>query len=212
MRKSTLAKARLNSSSGGKKPAVKEKGQITGLFSPLLEEWRLSKVVRYLSGDRILDYGCGHGALASRVGGREYVGVDRNEDVLVAARSRFHDSPNIRFSSPGQFFASDQGRFDTIVLAAVLEHLEDPEEELAALKRLLAEHGKIVITTPTRRADMLLGLGSRFHLFSAEAHEEHVQFFDKSAFSRLAEKTGLKLQVFSTFQCGLNQLVVYTNG
>ena len=198
-------------SSGTRGPSRNEKGQITGLFSPWLEEWRMKKVIHYIAGQRVLDYGCGYGTLASRVGSREYVGVDRNEDVLAAARTRYRDSPNVSFSSPDEFFASDKGLFDTIVLAAVLEHLEDPEAELVALKQRLAEHGKIVITTPSRGADRLLGFGSRFHLFSAEAHEEHVHFFDKSAFYRTGVKIGLKMEVFRTFQCGLNQLVVYTN-
>lgn len=41
-----------------------DRGQITGLISPILEKMRLNKIQAHIYGDSILDYGCGYGKLA----------------------------------------------------------------------------------------------------------------------------------------------------
>src|SRR3712207_8663243 len=63
-----------------------------------------SEVLRWLGpkpGERILDLGCGDGALTLEVAaqGAEVVGVDTSEDLLAAARRRGLDRKSTRLNS-----------------------------------------------------------------------------------------------------------------
>jgi len=59
-----------------------------GLFSPLLRRKRVAAVVPFLNG-RVLDVGCGSGALARFVDAGKYLGVERDQQSLARARSDF---------------------------------------------------------------------------------------------------------------------------
>ena len=101
--------------------------------------------------------------------------------------------------------------FDTIVLAAVIEHLEDPVQTLMELKEHLQDGGRMIITTPTLKANEILRIGSKIELFSKEWFEEHKNLLNKSDFLDISKKIGLKLERYERFEFGLNQLVVYKN-
>ncbi len=185
------------------------KGQITGFLSPFLEERRLRKVLPHIYGEKILDYGCGYGKLASMLNGKEYFGVDINEDVLLAARLRYQNNARVFFHSPSNFKDSDW-MFDTVVLSAVLEHLGDPVGQLKFCRDRLSDDGRIIITTPTEFANTILSAGSHLRLFSREAVEEHDRLYNQQDFVSFSNETGLKLVRYERFEFGLNQLVVYT--
>ncbi len=187
----------------------KSKGQITGLLSPFLEERRLQKVLPHIHGERVLDYGCGYGKLASILNGKEYLGVDINEDVLLTARLRYQNNARVSFHSPSSLNDSDR-IFDTIILSAVLEHLDDPIGQLKFFRERLSTDGRIIITTPTEFANTILSAGSHLRLFSKEAVEEHDRLYNKQDFVRFSNETGLKLVHYERFEFGLNQVVVYT--
>ena len=59
-----------------------------GLLSPYLRSKRIGAALPFLKG-RILDYGCGSGALAAVVKPDRYVGVDVDRFVLNRARNNF---------------------------------------------------------------------------------------------------------------------------
>ena len=147
------------------------KGQITGLLSPSLEKWRLNKIRNHIIGDIILDFGCGYGKLAAKIPEKHYFGVDIDEKVLLSARNINADLKN------AQFYNVDSSewrsyKFDTIILAAVIEHLDNPSQFLMDFKKLLKSNGRIIITTPAPMASTILMIGSRILLFSKDAIEE----------------------------------------
>ena len=90
-------------------------------------------VARVRADERVLDVGCGIGALARDLAraGAQVVGVDTNADSIETARARFAH-PGVEFrvadglSLPGE-------RFDVVVLSNVLEHLAPRVAFLAAL-------------------------------------------------------------------------------
>ncbi|MEX6504832.1 magnesium protoporphyrin IX methyltransferase [Jiella sp. M17.18] len=103
-----------------------------------------------LSGRRVLDAGCGTGALAVALAkrGAEVVAVDLSPTLIVHARDLAAGeglSAPIRFES-GDMLAAAHGRFDHVVLMDSLIHYE-PDDAAAALASLAARtNGSIAFT------------------------------------------------------------------
>jgi SAM-dependent methyltransferase len=172
-----------------------------GLLSPLLRARRIRAALPFLRG-RVLDFGCGAGALAAWVEPGRYFGVDRDPDALQQARRLF---PLHQFSAalPGS------GTFDSIAALAVIEHLPAPEEWLAAMRRLLAPSGSLVITTPHPAFRRIHEAGARAGVFSREAAAEHETLFGRAALLRLAAAAGFQMVLYRRFLLGANQLAIF---
>jgi len=155
-----------------------------------------------------LDFGCGYGILATKITTEmRYIGVDIDESVLESAKRT-----NTGLAD-AQFYHVDISewqsyKFDTIILAAVIEHLDDPLRILIDLNKLLKSDGRMIITTPAPKADIILTIGSKLGLFSREACEEHKALLDESYFINLSDAK-LMLERYEKFEFGLNQLIIY---
>ena len=173
----------------------------------LLQRWRIAKVSPFIpSGGRILDIGCGDGALFKRLHGRigEGVGVDPTLTAPVQAeRYRL---------LPGYFPAAlpDGRAFDAITLLAVLEHIPICEQPAFAAEcaRLLEPGGVMLITVPSPAVDRILGVLKALRLIDGMSLEEHYGF-DPRQTSAVFSVPGLILAKSATFQLGLNHLFVF---
>jgi SAM-dependent methyltransferase len=98
---------------------------------------------------RVLDVGCGNGALTFPVAalGCEVVGVDVDGDSIERCRER-NRFPNARFVHTDGSLATVDGVFDLIVCSEVLEHLVEPRPLVAAMRGKLASAGLVFITIP----------------------------------------------------------------
>jgi len=87
-------------------------------------------VERVRSGERVLDLGCGYGAvafsLASRAGAI-VTGIDLAEENIAMARKRFQHS-NLRFMVGDARRDIPESSFDVIVASNILEHVERRDE------------------------------------------------------------------------------------
>jgi 2-polyprenyl-3-methyl-5-hydroxy-6-metoxy-1,4-benzoquinol methylase len=171
-----------------------------GFFSPWLRERRLAAARPHLRG-RVLDYGCGGGALAASCEPERYVGVDVNEAVLRLARTRW---PRHRFER--DLPAGE--RFDTICALAVIEHVPDPGGLLARLAGCAAPGARLILTTPHPAFGWAHDIGSRIGLFSSDAREEHEALLGKARIEALARPNGWSLARHRRFLGGANQLFV----
>ncbi|MFQ5856389.1 MAG: class I SAM-dependent methyltransferase [Anaerolineae bacterium] len=127
------------------------------LYAHPLHGWpytrsRIEWVVRQCVGSRtVLEIGCGDGALLGRLAkaGKAVVGVDADETGLRLAREMFE-----RHGLKGDFYADlarvEGSKFDAVILAEVIEHLENPDGVLAGAARRLSAGGRLVLTTPIR--------------------------------------------------------------
>jgi SAM-dependent methyltransferase len=82
-------------------------------------------VERVAPGERVLDIGCGHGALAADLARRcqaTVTGVDQDPAAIRSARSR-HPGPGLTFVE-ADAHALPAGPYDVVILSNVLEHLE----------------------------------------------------------------------------------------
>ncbi len=98
---------------------------------------------------RVLDVGCGNGALAFPMAalGCEVVGVDVDGHSVELCRER-NRFPNARFLCTDGTLSAAEGVFDLIVCSEVLEHLVEPRPLVAAMRAKLAPAGLIFITVP----------------------------------------------------------------
>jgi 2-polyprenyl-3-methyl-5-hydroxy-6-metoxy-1,4-benzoquinol methylase len=100
------------------------------------------------SGDRIIDIGCGNGALTQDLAktGAYVVGIDFNPDQIKTAIET-HSHPNAHYVEGDALTYAFQGKFDKAVLSNVLEHIEKRPE----LLRRIVEHinpSKILLRVP----------------------------------------------------------------
>lgn len=92
-------------------------------------------------GQRILDLGCGDGALTERIvaAGAEVVGVDASEDMIAAARNRGLDA--VVMDGHALIFEQE---FDVVFSNAALHWMVRPEEVIAGVRRALRPRGRFV--------------------------------------------------------------------
>jgi 2-polyprenyl-3-methyl-5-hydroxy-6-metoxy-1,4-benzoquinol methylase len=175
-----------------------------GLLSPYLRKKRIAAVRPFLRG-RVLDVGCGSGALAAELPPDRYLGFDPDEESIAIAKEAHAGH---RFVTS---LAEAGGDFNTIVSLAVIEHIEDPGGFLREQRDRLgtAEGDSIVCTTPHPAVDWVHTLGASIGLFSAHASEEHEQLLDRDSLAALAEPNKLVLAGYKRFLFGANQLAVY---
>lgn len=173
-----------------------------GLLSPYLRRKRIQAVIPYLKG-RVLDFGCGTGALATLIDPDKYLGVEIDDISLQKAKDSLKKH---------QFVSSlpnNLEKFDTVVSLAVIEHVSDPVNFLCTLAAHL-EDGYLIVTTPHPSVDWVHSVGAAIGLFSKHADEEHGDLLDRSRLEMVGAQAGLKLNFYSRFLLGANQVAVYS--
>lgn len=106
----------------------------------------LDLVGEHVAGGRLLDAGCGHGLLLdeARQRGFEVVGLELSRAAARHAREALE--LDVR-ELPLEAFEDPDG-FDVVVLADVLEHLDDPVGAVDQCARLLRPGGALCVVTP----------------------------------------------------------------
>jgi SAM-dependent methyltransferase len=126
-------------------------------------------------GERVLDVGCGDGALLFLAASRGAVctGVEPEDTGLALAEDQLRKhkvaAPVLR--STAQL---PDASFDCVLCAEVIEHVDDPEALLLELRRVLLPGGRAVLSTPIRLTEEPLD-------------SEHVREFYPTEFRALCE-------------------------
>ena len=111
-----------------------------------------SLVNRYVDGGaqrrlKICELGCGTGGnLTSAAWKHEVVGVECSELALTYARRKL--GSRVRAGSLPDGVDLPAGTFDVVLLADVLEHIDDDERSAQAAIRLLKPNGIVIATVP----------------------------------------------------------------
>src|SRR4051794_25273940 len=114
---------------------------------------------------RLLDVGCGHGLLLdeARKRGYETVGLELSREAAAHARSLGLDVREWPLEAFGQGTNGDApGTFDAVVLADVLEHLDDPVGAINQCAALLRPGGVLCVVTPDPSSATAKLAGSRW--------------------------------------------------
>ncbi|MFN0172661.1 MAG: glycosyltransferase [Bryobacteraceae bacterium] len=156
--------------------------------TPQYLSW-LSRLIRPVLGDAVLELNAGIGNLSGRLMARRlrYVACDSDPLNLHALKNRFLRTPSVTVASldpsrPSDF-AAIEARFDTVLCVNVLEYSEDPLATLRAASTLLNPGGTLFVLAPQMPA--LYG--------SLDRKMGHRRRFREGELAALVEESGFRV-------------------
>ena len=148
----------------------------------------------------VVDVGCADGStgllLKQRFPGCHVAGVEPSGEAAETAAARLDEF----YRSPVEQLPFERlaGRFDTMLLGDVLEHLVDPWATLGRLRQLLAPGGVVVATMPNVRNWRVvrdLALRGRWEYADAGIMDRtHLRFFTREGILGLFTQAGLRVE------------------
>lgn len=158
-------------------------------YHELLDEFE-----KYRKTNRIIDVGCGIGYFLEvakergwEVYGTEYTdkAIEICENKGINMKQGVLDSTNY----PVEFF-------DIITSFEVLEHINNPVEELASFNKILRTGGLVYFTTPNFNSLLRYRLKEYYDVIT---YPEHLSYYTKKTITNLFKKSGFKpLKVLTT--------------
>jgi SAM-dependent methyltransferase len=148
----------------------------------------LDAIGRHAPSGRLLDVGCGHGLLLdeARTRGYEVEGLELSDYASAHARDGLRLP--VRQRTVADLAAEkDPPRYAVIVLADVLEHLDDPLRTIDLSTRLLLPGGVLCLVTPDPASRTARIAGPRWWGFLPA----HTFLFPRRTLQRLLEQRGL---------------------
>lgn len=131
-------------------------------------------------GSKILDFGCGEGALSQRLSDLGYivVAVDMNADDFKAKNVEFKQI-NFNFREEVEIFLNNNyENFDAVLGIEIIEHIHNPWQYIDDLLKMVNKDGFILITTPNTTSwisRFTFLLSGKFHQFGdADLEYGHV--------------------------------------
>ena len=155
-------------------PSLPPAAELAGLYREMSDEAYLSEeagrratarrlldlIGRYAPAGRLLDVGCGHGLLLdeARSRGYEVEGVELSRSAAAYAR----DVLGLPVREVPLEELEPDGGYAAIVLADVLEHVEDPVAAIRRCRELLRPGGVLCVVTPDPASATARLAGSRW--------------------------------------------------
>lgn len=137
---------------------------------------------------RLLDFGCGLGHFLDSAYdfGLHVEGVEFNNYAIDYIKKRYA----YKIWSFDEFNKLND-QYDVIVLFDVIEHLREPFELLTQLKKLLSNHGLMVISTMDSNSLISRLMGKRLEDF--RRIREHLYFFSKKNLTSILARLGFQI-------------------
>jgi 2-polyprenyl-3-methyl-5-hydroxy-6-metoxy-1,4-benzoquinol methylase len=178
------------------------------LLSGYAKDQRRRAISSFLRGD-VLDVGCGWTSLPDILTqGQSYVGIDANPRAVDACSQRYRQCTFYLRNLDVEPLGLGDLRFDTVVMAAVLEHLRYPERVLREARTLIRSGGLLAVTTPSPLGELTHRIGSRLGLFYPESSVQHVQVWGRHGLADMSSRCGYQVIQYRHFLFGTNQLLV----
>ena len=158
-------------------------------FNTRLVSYRAATIIGLCKGPAILELGCGDGLITCELARyfQRVVAVDGSNIRVERARERLKaikKKGRVIFCITLFENLELEERFDTVITAGILEHIDDPIEVLRKAGRWLKPTGVITIVVPNamslhRRAGRILGLISDEHeLTQMDFSVGHKRYYD----------------------------------
>jgi ubiquinone/menaquinone biosynthesis C-methylase UbiE len=146
-----------------------------------------------LSGERIVDVGCGTGGLLRRLAAdgeaSGLVGIDESEGMLEVARERGRDIGRLEFvRASAERLPLDDGSFDTAVTCIAFHHFPDPVGALNEMHRVLRPEGRLYLCDMSGE-----GMMARLFLLYGKTCATDTRYFDRRTLEELLSVSGFSV-------------------
>lgn len=178
-------------------------------LEPILRWFRIRRVISHIPKSAVvLDVGCGRSAaflkaISPRI--KQGFGVDFkvNENIEISNI----ETLQVRLESQLPF---KDASFDVVTMLAVLEHIENEEQILAEIHRVLVPGGKLILTVPSIWSQPILEfLAYRLKIVSEAEIRDHKRYYTSQKLRKvLIEKTGFHKFYHRYFQLGMNNFCI----
>lgn len=120
----------------------------TGIANAYYERPAVLALAGEVAGRRILDAGCGSGALTKALRDRGAVmsGIDSSTAMLELARRRLGGGADLRAGDLRDPLPFPDGVFDDVIASLVLHYLQDWGPTLGELRRVLRAGGRLIVS------------------------------------------------------------------
>lgn len=161
-------------------------------------KWLNSLGINSFSGLRLLDLGCGSGFLCEKAmaeGAEAAVGVDIETPKNLEQGQKKENWSFLKVNldeAQWERYLPLGARFDLVLAFDIIEHLKSPYEFLSSCKRVMAEDGQIILTTPN------LDSWERFAhplSWSGVNDPQHKTLFNLYSLKFLLSRSGFKTQL-----------------
>lgn len=150
--------------------------------------------------EKILDLGCGNGALAARLGaeGFSVTGVDPDEQGVAIAREHANGEFFVAscYDDPLQLGLTG---FDAVTCLEVVEHLYWPDAAMQFARKALKDSGWLIVSTPYHGylKNLCISLLNRWDChWNPLRRGGHIKFFSRKTLTRLVERNGFEVAKF----------------
>jgi hypothetical protein len=177
-----------------------------------LTRYRTRKIVPYIRPGNVLDFGCGSHFYTLKA----LQGVFKN---AIGLDQLFLGRPPVKhaegFYSVGSLddVAGFDFKIDQVVALACFEHFYESElrKVLLHIHASTGPDAQVIGTVPTPRAKPVLEFISyKLRLIDATQIEDHKRYYDLRTLGNLAGSAGWRVDVYKTFQYGMNSLFVFS--
>lgn len=172
---------------------------------------RMVTIANMVEGKTVLDFGCSIGDLSYVLGERGFnvIGVDRLQSAIDMANTFCKNENTIFITDDILDDPAYSNRFDTIIFAETIEHVENPFLILKSFHKMLKENGCIIISTPNGSSikQVFYALSYRKKLkrsrlvreIQSEPKQigtqlEHIYAWDFVTLTRLLDRTGFSVE------------------
>jgi 2-polyprenyl-3-methyl-5-hydroxy-6-metoxy-1,4-benzoquinol methylase len=153
----------------------------------------LDQFEKYRNTNRLLDVGCSIGLFLdiARQRGWEVYGTEYTDAAI-----RICEGKGIKMKkgklNPGWF---DAGSFDIVTSTEVIEHINNPVEEVRNIHKILRPGGLFYFTTPNFNALERYIIGPKYNIIE---YPEHLSYYTKKTANYLLTKNGFKKRKLTT--------------
>ncbi|MBV8196406.1 MAG: class I SAM-dependent methyltransferase [Candidatus Dormibacteraeota bacterium] len=176
----------------------------------VLDRWgqsiRINRAAKYIPhGARVLDVGCGDGALFRALSSRISSGVGIDPEATPHQTGRF---TIVKGDFPAD--VGEAGQFDAVVALAVLEHIprEAQPAFAAACRDLLKPGATLIVTVPAPAVDNIVHILQMTPFADGVACHQHYGFEPRETLP-VFQNAGLHVADLRRFEFGLNHLFVF---
>ena len=173
-------------------------------LEPILREMRLRRVISHIPKNSVvLDVGCGSSAAFLKVISphiKQGFGVDFKVENTQFGNLK---TTQLKLESNLPF---EDATFDAVTMLAVLEHIEQEQQILREIHRVLVPGGKLILTVPSVWSQPILEfLAYKLKIVSEAEIRDHKRYYNRKKLKKVLTKDN-SFQEFNHqyFQLGMN--------